>query len=96
MLFAQRAVDKSRLAEAAAAQAAALQFQHRAVVDDVDKRHHKLLREEHLVQVRDDPFRDLGGRFGAVGGDGMNGAVGIVADVVQARHIDAADLRGLL
>ena len=96
MLVAQRTIDKARLTKAAAAQTAALNLQHRAVVDDVDERYNKLFWIVYLVQIGNDSFGHLFRCLRTVGLHRVDGAVLAVADVVQAWNIHAADLCCLL
>ena len=56
LLFAERAIDKPGLTEPASPDTAAQHLDHRAVVHRLRKRHHKIFRIEHLVQIADDPF----------------------------------------
>ena len=93
-LFTERAVQKARLTEAAAADAAAQHLHDRAVVDDVEERHDEGFGEIHVVHVVHNALLHRCGR--AVLRDiALHGAVVIVLDVVERRHVDAFDLRGL-
>ena len=83
-----------RLAEAAAPGAAPEELQAHPVVDHLGAGHDGLCGEGHLVQVGDDALRDPGGSA-VLRRHGGNGAVGVVAHVVEGGHIDALDPGGL-
>lgn len=87
-----RAVDVPRLTEAAAADAPAEQLEHHAILHDLRAGDDGFRREERLVHIADDA---LGHNSGCAvqRRDGCDGAVGVVAHVVQARDIDAVELR---
>ena len=89
--LAHRAVQDARLTEAAAARAAAHDFQHDAVVDNLHVRHGDFRGIERLVQVRDNRFEHLFGRFGAVRLHGRNRAVRVILHVIECRDVHAAD-----
>ena len=89
-----RAVDITRLTEAAAADAAAEQLERNAVLHDLSRGNDGLCGIVRLVHILNDALEH---RFGCalLGGDGLHRAVVVVVDVVKARHIDAAHLRRL-
>ena len=82
------------LAEAAAAHAAAEELDVDLVLDDLGRGDDGIGRVRGGVKILDDALLHLFGR--AVDGrDGSDRAVVVIGDVIQAGHIDAADLRSL-
>ena len=61
----------------------------------VDERYHKVFREIRLIKIGHNTFFDGGGRI-VFGGDGRNGTVRMVGDIIERRHINALDLCGFL
>ena len=90
--FPEWAVNISRLAEAAAAQAATQHLHHRAVVHRLYKRHHEAVRKIHCVDVPDNALNHPG-RRALLRGNGADGAVVMIGNLVEGRNIHTRDLR---
>ena len=88
--LADRAGDHARLAEAAAARAAAEDLHAVALVDRLSDRDDRGLRVRPGVEVEQRVLAHAGRDSAAVGGDLRDTAVGVVGDVVELRHVDAA------
>ena len=88
--LAHRAGDHAGLAEAAAARAAAEDLDAHALVHRLGERHERLLRVGPLVEVHDRALVHAERDVGAVRRDARDAAVRQVADVVEARDVDAA------
>ena len=90
--FTHGAIEKARLTEAAAADTAAEDFFHRAVVDDLDIRQNKALRIIAGVHIHDRALFDC--RWRAFERrDRRDGTVVMVTDVIQRGDIDAGNIR---
>ena len=88
----ERAVQLPRLAEAAAAHAAAQNLHAGAVLHGAHQRHHKVCGRGEIVHILHDGLGHGGGHAGAVGGDGFNAPVLFVRYIVKRRHIHAGQL----
>jgi hypothetical protein len=84
---------ETRLAEPAAAHAAAEQLDHRPVVHDVQKRHDEALRIKHTVKVGNHALFHHGGRAFACR-DRLNRPVVTIRYRVEGRHVQSFDARG--
>ena len=90
--LADRPGDHPGLTEAAAPGAAPEDLHAHPLVDRFGKRHQRLLGIGPLVEVHDRVFGDPPGHPGFGGGHPADPAVGQVAHVIEARHIDIAAL----
>ena len=94
LLRADRAIDVARLAEAAAAHAAAKELQVHPVVHHLRGGDDGLGRIGHLVQIGDNALGDFRAR--ALGGrDGGDAPVPVIAHLVERGDVHAGNLRGL-
>ena len=87
------AVELARLAEAAAAHAAAQHFDTGAVLHGTDQRHHKVFGRLVVVHIFDDRLGDTLRHAGAVGLDGFDAAILFIRHIVERRDVNAGDLR---
>ena len=85
--LAHRPGDHARLAEPAAAGAAAEDFHTHAFVDGFRDRHHRLFRIRPLVEVHQSVLADLPRHAGGVRANLVDLTVWAVFDVVERRHI---------
>ena len=93
--LAHRAVRDARLAEPAAARAAAEHLHGEAVVHELGERHHGLGERVGAAEVLHHALVHHGGNVLARARDGVaaRGAGPLVAEPVQGRHVDAAQTR---
>ena len=96
VLIAQRAIDKSCLAETASTQTSALYFQHCAVMDNINKWNDKFIWIEHLVQICNNALFHLCRCSFTIWGNCFDGVVLIVGNIIQTWNINAADLCSFL
>ena len=89
-LFADRTVQKARLTEAAAADAAAEDLMRDAVMHHVDERHDEGLGIIDLVEIADDALCDRR-RRAVLRGDRPHGPVLLIGDIIERRHVYAGD-----
>ncbi len=88
-----RTVDDAGLAEAAALRAAALDLDRHAVVHGLQERHDR--RRQRRRQLLHEALRHARGQPFDRRRHGLDRAVGVVLGPVEARHVDAPDLREL-
>ena len=88
----KRAVKKARLTETASADTAAQNLYDGTVVNGTDKRHDEVFRIEYFVEILYNALFDFLGRS-VFWRDGGNRTVCVIAYLIEAWHIHAAELR---
>ena len=91
-----RTVQHTGLTEAAATNAAALNFQHYTILGDLNKWNQRLLRIKGMGQIRNHLLLNLCRRMGIVGLHGRKGSVLVIRHIIERRHIDSRDFRRTL
>lgn len=87
-VLAQRTIDASGLAEAAAADAAALNFQHNAILRHFQKGDNRVFNVGSLVHLRDQLLANRGGNAGFIGRKRGDRVILMIGDVIKLRDVD--------
>ena len=96
VFLSERAVDKARLTEAAAAYAAAQHLDNCSVVDYLCEWHNKGIGVIHIVKVRNNALCDLCRCLLDIRSYRADGTIIIIGDIIELRNVHAAYLHSLL